>query len=118
MYHQGMSKVTTVTLTDDIDGSPATQVVAFAFEGKRYEIDLSDANATKFREALAPWVAAARPAGKPGNSDHHKPKRRHQDEVKELRQWVIENGGDISTHGRIPKIYEDAWDNGRDTSVF
>jgi Lsr2 len=47
---------------DDIDGSQAAHTVAFALDGRHYEIDLSDVNATALREVFAPYVAAGRRA--------------------------------------------------------
>ena len=52
----GMAKKTEtiVTMTDDLDGSTASETIAFSFEGANYEIDLSKANAKAFeRETLA-----------------------------------------------------------------
>ena len=59
-----MVKTLVVTLTDDLDGSPADETVSFALDGKSYEIDLSKANADKFRKALDPYVAKATRTGK------------------------------------------------------
>src|SRR5690349_1951295 len=55
-----MATQTTVTLVDDLDGSEAVESVAFALDGVSYEIDLSEDNAEKLRDALAGYVAGAR----------------------------------------------------------
>ena len=47
---------------DDVDGSPASQTVVFGIDRKRFEIDLSDANAATLRDLLAPYIAAGRRA--------------------------------------------------------
>src|SRR6478736_1378211 len=52
-----------VTLSDDIDGGEAAETVTFALDGKSYEIDLSEANASKLRDDLASWIGHARRAG-------------------------------------------------------
>ncbi|MFZ0530583.1 MAG: histone-like nucleoid-structuring protein Lsr2, partial [Propionicimonas sp.] len=44
--------------TDDMDGTDAAETIQFSLDGISYSIDLSAANAAKFREALAPYVAA------------------------------------------------------------
>lgn len=49
-----------MSLIDDLDGQVANETVTFGLDGKSYEIDLSDANASKLRDALAVYVAAAR----------------------------------------------------------
>lgn len=54
-----MAKKTIIKLVDDIDGSTADQTVAFAFDGVTFEIDLSDDNAGKLRQALQPFIDAA-----------------------------------------------------------
>ena len=50
--------------TDDLDGSQASGSVAFGLDGREYMIDLSDENAARLRDALAPYVAAARRVGR------------------------------------------------------
>lgn len=55
-----MAQRVVVTLSDDIDGGEAEETVAFALDGKSYEIDLNPANAKKLRKTLAPYVAAGR----------------------------------------------------------
>jgi len=53
---------------DDLTGEThlpeELEEMAFAFDGQALVIDLSDENATAFREAMAPFVRAARPASK------------------------------------------------------
>jgi hypothetical protein len=58
-----MAQRTQVVLTDDLDGSEATQTVTFAYDGAGYEIDLNDANASAMRADLAPYLRAGRRLG-------------------------------------------------------
>ncbi len=59
-----MAQKVTVQLVDDLDDSPITpgegRTVEFAFDGRPNEIDLTDDNVDKFREAISDYVAAAR----------------------------------------------------------
>lgn len=57
-----MARRTTFEYYDDLDGTPieAGNTVTFSLEGRTYEIDLSDINATGLRNALAPFVSVAR----------------------------------------------------------
>ena len=55
-----VARITRVTLMDDLDGGQASETVYFSLNGRHYEIDLSAENAAKLRDALAPFVAAAR----------------------------------------------------------
>ncbi|MFT4211267.1 MAG: Lsr2 family protein [Microbacterium sp.] len=59
-----MAKRVSVELVDDLDGTPITNgeggTIVFSLERRSYEIDLSDANQAKLREALAPFIDAGR----------------------------------------------------------
>lgn len=47
-------------LFDDIDGREAVETVSFSLDGTAYMIDLSAPNASNLRDALAPFIDAAR----------------------------------------------------------
>ena len=52
-----MAQQVTTSFIDDIDGSAAEGTVAFAIDGKMYDIDLSAAHAARLRESSRPmWV--------------------------------------------------------------
>lgn len=55
-----MAQKTQVILIDDLDGSPADETVSFGIDGTSYEIDLSGFHASLLREALLPYIFAAR----------------------------------------------------------
>lgn len=104
-----MAKQTTVTLVDDLDGGTADEQVEFSFEGKTYEIDLSARNVAKLRDALAPYVAAARrstgrrrssavASAAPGQSRSAAEREQNQ----AIREWARSQGRKISDRGRIP----------------
>src|ERR1700750_3367445 len=59
-----MAKKEVVTITDDLDGRDGAETVTFAYDGRRYEIDLGEKNKAKLEKALAPFIAAARKAGR------------------------------------------------------
>ena len=58
-----MAQRVEVVLIDDVDGGHADETVSFALDGVSYEIDLSDKNAKKLRDALASWTGKARRSG-------------------------------------------------------
>ena len=111
-----MARQTTVMLVDDIDGSEAAEQVEFAVDGKSYEIDLSAANSAKLREALAPFISAARRAGGRRSSSSAAPAapsrpaadRQHNQAV---REWAVAQGMKISERGRIPSNVLEAYRN-------
>lgn len=112
-----MAQRTQTILTDDVDGSEATQTVTFAFQGTSYEIDLNDEHAASIEESFAEWVNAARKvnarggattptrssAGRAGSG----PKRADLDAV---RAWARENGHAVADRGRIKQSVLDAYD--------
>jgi Lsr2 len=110
-----------VTLVDDLDGSEAAETVTFGFDGRTYEIDLSDDNAARLRDAFAPFVAAARKAGSGGSGgtrrgrrqpvaqEEPRPARSTREQTAAIRQWARENGHQVSERGRIPKAVIEAY---------
>jgi len=97
---------TIVELTDDLDGGSATETVLFGLDGDALEIDLNEENANKLRDALAPYVGAARRAG--GSAPRHRPAstpaaRTSNTDVdpKAVRAWAAANGVEISPRGRL-----------------
>ena len=86
-----MAEIREVRLVDDLDGEPADGTVEFGIDGKKYEIDLSEANAKRLREALAEFVAAA---GRRPSID------REQNQA--IRDWARKRGMKVSDRGRIP----------------
>ena len=100
-----MAKQTTVVLVDDLDGSEATEQVEFAVDGKSYEIDLSAQNSAKLRDALAPFISAARRrTGRRATSAAPVPARPASDREhnQDIRKWAASQGMKISERGRIP----------------
>ncbi len=106
-----MAQKTIVHLIDDLDGSEATQAVEFGYQGKTYQLDLSDQNASELEEALAPYIAAAqRAAGDDGTGRRRrqpasapKPRSGGGDyDPKEVRAWAQSSGLEVPARGRIP----------------
>jgi hypothetical protein len=96
-----MAQKITVALEDDLGGGPADQTVRFGLDGAEYEIDLSDSNATAFRERLAPYTARARKVGRglgsrPGRSASGR------ERSGAIRAWAKDQGITVSDRGRIP----------------
>ena len=89
-----------VVLQDDIDGSEPAKTVQFSLDGTAYEIDLGEQNAAALRDALAPWIAAARRAS-PGHIPSPRSKPRRSSETVDIRRWAKENDIPVSDRGRI-----------------
>jgi hypothetical protein len=107
-----VAKQTTVTLVDDMDGSPADEQVEFAVDGKSYEIDLSAANSARLREALAPFISAARRTGGRRRSTASAVASRpstDREQNQAIREWAVRQGMKISERGRIPSNVLEAY---------
>jgi hypothetical protein len=105
-----MAQKIEVHLEDDLDGGSADTTLAFALDGKDYEIDLSDANAEKLREALRPFVAAARKTTPNGGPRGTRTRTSSSDpDTAKIRAWAKENGHPVSDRGRIHQSVKDAY---------
>jgi Lsr2 len=111
-----MAQQTTVKFIDDIDGSDAAGTFDFSLDGRQYQIDLSDDNAAKLRDALAPFIDAARKAG--GRSGgrgrqrqvaEDRTARTNREETAAVREWAREHGHKVNDRGRIPKSVIEAY---------
>jgi hypothetical protein len=96
-----------VTLVDDLDGGAADETVSFAIDGTSYEIDLSGKNAQKLRDAVTPFLGAARKVGRVsarsggrGRSGGSATVDREQNQA--IREWAKKKGLNVSERGRIP----------------
>ncbi|WP_188196645.1 histone-like nucleoid-structuring protein Lsr2 [Nonomuraea sp. SYSU D8015] len=90
-------------LIDDLDGGEANETVSFAVDGSSYEIDLSDLNAKKLRDALKPFVQNARRAAPAPTRRRGRGGSRAMSREKsaEIRQWAKARGLPVSERGRI-----------------
>jgi hypothetical protein len=110
-----MARQTTVRFVDDLDGSDASGTFDFSLEGRQYQVDLSDENAAKLRDALAPFIDVARKTGGRGRPTQRqtamtdKPVRSHREETHAIREWAREHGHQVSDRGRIPKSVLEAY---------
>jgi hypothetical protein len=96
-----MATRTRITLEDDIDGGPAEETVRFGLGAAEYEIDLSAANAGRFREQLAPFLEHARKSGREQRARPGRTVSARRSSA-EVRAWAREHGIEISERGRIP----------------
>lgn len=96
-----MASKITVTLTDDIDGTPAESTVSFAYAGTAYEIDLNSKHLEGLEKALAPFIEAGRKAGRAG-TPARSTRAKSDVDPKAVRAWATSNGIEISARGRIP----------------
>lgn len=117
-------------LVDDLDGTVLDvgdgETVLFSLDGTAYEIDLTDENAAALRDALSPYIAAARSVsartgsprsgstggrstGGPGNTARVQ-RRAGQRDYAPVREWAAQNGYTLSDRGRVPAAVLEAYD--------
>jgi Lsr2 len=109
-----MAQRVQVILEDDIDGGTAAETVTFGLDGSSYEIDLSKKNAAKLRDALSPYVANARRAGRATTSGKRgsgrSSARSDRNRIQAIREWARTNGYAVSDRGRIPAAIVEAYE--------
>lgn len=117
-------------LVDDLDGTVLDvgdgETVLFSLDGTAYEIDLTDENAAALRDALSPYIAAARSVsartgsprsgsnggrstGGPGNTARVQ-RRAGQRDYAPVREWAAQNGYTLSDRGRVPAAVLEAYE--------
>ena len=107
-----MATQTTVTVTDDLDGSANAKEVTFSLNGESWTIDLSAKNRAALEKALKPYIAKAT------NRDAavQPPQRRGplvaaaRTDVAAVRDWANSNGHQVSDRGRISAAVQQAYD--------
>jgi hypothetical protein len=106
-----MAQKVNIVLVDDIDGSDATETVAFALDGTAYEIDLNDKNAAALRESLSGYVGHARKVtgGRRGAKRSGGSSRSGGPSTKDMRDWARSNGYEVSDRGRVSQEIQDAY---------
>lgn len=108
-----------VQLIDDLDGTILENAegatIRFSLRGRSYDIDLSEANASKLEGALAPFIAAARPVSAVAKSERSRTARGTSKaaELAAIREWANENGYTVSTRGRVPQSVVEAFEASR-----
>ena len=115
-----MAQRTIVTLVDDLTGEEAENIstVEFALDGVTYELDLTDENSAKLREALSPYAGAGRKIGgrrrsgsRPGRAirSNGSGAGYNRETLKSIREWAKKHGHSVSNRGRLSAEVLQAW---------
>ena len=111
-----MARRTIQVLTDDLDGGEADETVKFGLDGSQYEIDLSKKNASKIRDAMAPYVSAGRKVGRGGvvvggraATARVRGGTADRDQNRAIREWAQGKGIKVSDRGRIKQEIVDRY---------
>lgn len=109
-----MAQRVQVMLIDDVDGTEGTETVTFALDGVSYEIDLSEKNATKLRDAFSAWVGhgrrvSGRSTANRSSGGARKSSSSSSTDSAAMREWARSNGHTVSERGRISAAIRDAY---------
>ena len=107
-----------VMLIDDLDQSEGAETIMYSVDGKEYEIDLSEKNAQRFRDALKEFIDASREVEQPPvlalaparTARRQSSGRSGRDDIPQIRAWAEAQGMDVSARGRVKKEIIDAYD--------
>jgi hypothetical protein len=107
-----MAKQTTVTVTDDLDGSASAKEVTFSLNGESWTIDLSAKNRNALEKALKPYIAKARKQGRrrAATTSRKTAGRVPRADLSQVREWAKSNGHAVSDRGRISAAVQEAYD--------
>lgn len=113
---KGFGRVARETITkliDDLDGSEAHETVRFGLDGHSYEIDLSTKNATKLRNALAPYIekgtrVSTHTSGRGGGRGRASAGS-ERDLNKVIRAWAQRKGYEVAPRGRLKQEIVDLY---------
>ncbi|WP_371830162.1 histone-like nucleoid-structuring protein Lsr2 [Rhodococcoides kroppenstedtii] len=94
---------------DDFTGEPADRTVTVGFDGRWFELDLTEANAEYIESVLSGWAGRGRDAtsGKPSTTRTAASRSRSAN----IRSWAREQGWDLATRGRLPAEVVVAYEN-------
>ncbi|HEV7147113.1 MAG TPA: Lsr2 family protein [Pedococcus sp.] len=107
-----MAKQTTVTVTDDVDGTAKAKEVTFSLNGQSWTIDLSAKNWEALKKALKPYIAKATKQGRRRSAATAKrtARRAAGTDLAAVREWANRNGHQVSDRGRISAVVQQAYD--------
>jgi len=108
-----MAKQTTVTITDDLDGSVNAKEVSFSLNGRTWVIDLGPKNRAALEKALKPYIGKATEQGRRsrrGQATRSSSRSGSRTDLAAVREWAKNNGHQVSDRGRISAEVQRAYD--------
>src|SRR5690348_13073683 len=96
-----MARSIAVVVTDDLDGSPGAETVAFSLHGVSYEVDLGHPNRARLADALAPFIASGRRVRSGARRRAAEPAGGSRVDRAAVRAWARDAGLAVSERSRI-----------------
>src|SRR5699024_6921991 len=110
MKRVNMAREMRLVLTDDFDGTEASETVRFSLDQATYELELSAENAEKLRETFAPYIAKARRVANTGGRGRRSGSSGPKRDAAKIREWAQNNGYQLGDRGRIPLEIVEAYE--------
>lgn len=110
-----MGRRTIEVVYDDLDGTELeeeeTRSIDFTYNGVDYQIDLSEKNAKKLDDAIAPFVAHATRVGgrQRRGTGGSTAVRTDKEQLQAMREWGRQNGYKVSDRGRVSQEIQEAY---------
>jgi hypothetical protein len=108
-----MATKTEVIVSCDLDGKTAgVETVEITINGKTMELELCESCKDK---TVGKFLATVEPVARVGTRDSARRVRAHQAQPRrsdavEARAWLLENGYEVSSHGRISAEHRAAYE--------
>src|SRR5690625_8033172 len=102
MKRVNMAREMRLVLTDDFDGTEASETVRFSLDQATYELELSAENAEKLRETFAPYIAKARRVANTGGRGRRSGSSGPKRDTAKIRESAQHNGDQLGDRGRVP----------------
>lgn len=103
-----MAQRVNIETLSDLSGEADASTIEFGLDGTDYTIDLTDKEASKFREALAKYIGAAAPVK--GRKRKGAAAAQTGTPAKVVREWAQAQGMEVPDRGRIPAEVREAYD--------
>lgn len=101
---------------EEVEG---VETVAFSLDGSAYEVDVCEQHAGEMRDAFAPFVGAARRAGRSAGAPAQRKGRSSsrpaasgsdRERVQAIREWARSSGHKVSERGRLSSSVIEAYE--------
>jgi len=108
-------RVQVLLVCDLHDGeAEGSETITFSLDGSSYEIDVCEQHAAQLRDGFAPFIGAARRAGRGSAPGPRRGKgtgrNRTDDRVGQIRAWARANGHQVSERGRLSRTLVEAYE--------
>ncbi|WP_432021138.1 histone-like nucleoid-structuring protein Lsr2 [Streptomyces sp. 1222.5] len=91
-----------VIVESDLSGEPDAETVSFAFDGKRYTIDLTEGEKAEFGELLSKYIDVAEEVTGAGQASVPTQAQSTGPDPAKVRAWAQQNGIEVNAKGCVP----------------